>query len=128
MHIDRSLSLVKSYGLKCGLAFNPTTPLSYLDYVMDKVDVILLMSVNPGFGGQLFIPEILKKIHAVRHKIDAYGRDIILEVDGGIKVDNIKQIADAGVEAFVAGSAIFNTADYSHTITSLRENISMAQK
>lgn len=123
LHIDRSLSLIKSYGLKCGLVFNPATPLSYLDYVMDKLDVILLMSVNPGFGGQSFIPEVFKKIHAVRQKIDTCGRDIILEIDGGVKVDNIKQVADAGVEAFVAGSAIFNTSDYAQTIALLRKNI-----
>ena len=122
-HIDRSLSLIKSFGLKCGLVFNPATPLSYLDYVMDKVDVILLMSVNPGFGGQSFIPAVMDKIVEVREKIAASGRDIILEIDGGVKIDNIAAIAAAGVEAFVAGSAIFNTDDYRQTISQLRAQI-----
>lgn len=122
-HIDRSLSLIKSFGLKCGLVFNPATPLSYLDYVMDKVDVILLMSVNPGFGGQSFIPAVMDKIAEVRHKIAASGRDIILEIDGGVKIDNIAAIAAAGVDAFVAGSAIFNTDDYRQTISQLRAQI-----
>ncbi len=122
-HIDRSLSLIKSFGLKCGLVFNPATPLSYLDYVMDKVDVILLMSVNPGFGGQSFIPAVMDKIAEVRQKIAASGRDIILEIDGGVKIDNIAAIAAAGVDAFVAGSAIFNTDDYRQTISQLRAQI-----
>lgn len=122
-HIDRSLSLIKSLGLKCGLVFNPATPLSYLDYVMDKVDVILLMSVNPGFGGQSFIPAVMDKIAEVHHKIAASGRDIILEIDGGVKIDNIAAIAAAGVDAFVAGSAIFNTDDYRQTISQLRAQI-----
>ena len=119
-HIDRSLSLIKSYGLKCGLVFNPATPLSYLDYVMDKVDVILLMSVNPGFGGQSFIPAVMDKIRQVRQLIDQSGREIILEIDGGVKLENIAEIADAGVDAFVAGSAIFNYADYAATIQQMR--------
>lgn len=122
-HIDRSLSLIKSFGLKCGLVFNPATPLSYLDYVMDKLDVILLMSVNPGFGGQSFIPAVMDKIVEVRQKIAASGREIILEIDGGVKIDNIGGIAAAGVEAFVAGSAIFNTKDYRQTISELRAQI-----
>lgn len=122
-HIDRSLSLIKSFGLKCGLVFNPATPLSYLNYVMDKLDVILLMSVNPGFGGQSFIPAVMDKIVEVRQKIAASGREIILEIDGGVKIDNIAEIAAAGVEALVAGSAIFNTKDYRQTISELRAQI-----
>jgi len=122
-HIDRSLSLIKSYGLKAGLAFNPATPLSYLDHVLDKLDLILLMSVNPGFGGQEFIPATLDKIKQARQIIDQSGRDIILEVDGGIKVDNIAQVAQAGANAFVAGSAIFNSDNYSDTISKMRKNL-----
>jgi ribulose-phosphate 3-epimerase len=106
-HIDRSLALIRECGCKAGLVFNPATSLSYLDYVMDKVDMILLMSVNPGFGGQKFIPETLNKIRQVRARIDASGRDIWLEVDGGVKVDNIAEVARAGADVFVAGSAIF---------------------
>ncbi|MHB0990157.1 MAG: ribulose-phosphate 3-epimerase [Burkholderiales bacterium] len=109
-HIDRTLSLIKESGCKAGLVFNPATSLSYLDYVMDKVDMILLMSVNPGFGGQKFIPETLNKIRAARQRIDASGRDIWLEVDGGVKVDNIAEVARAGADVFVAGSAIFSAA------------------
>jgi ribulose-phosphate 3-epimerase len=108
-HIDRTLALIKECGCKAGLVFNPATSLSYLDHVMDKVDMILLMSVNPGFGGQKFIPETLNKIRAVRQRIDASGRDIWLEVDGGVKVDNIAEIARAGADVFVAGSAIFGS-------------------
>lgn len=122
-HIDRSLSLIKSYGLKCGLVLNPATPLSYLDFVMDKVDVILLMSVNPGFGGQSFIPGVMDKIRQVRNRIDQSGREIILEVDGGVKLDNIAAVAAAGADAFVAGSAIFNYPDYAATITQMREKL-----
>lgn len=122
-HIDRSLSLIKSYGLKCGLVLNPATPLSYLDYVMDKVDVILLMSVNPGFGGQSFIPSIMDKIRQVRNLIDKSGREIILEVDGGVKLDNIAEVAAAGASAVVAGSAIFNSPDYATTISLMREKL-----
>ena len=106
-HIDRTLALIKESGCKAGLVFNPATSLSYLDHVMDKLDMILLMSVNPGFGGQKFIPETLNKIRAVRQRIDASGRDIWLEVDGGVKVDNIAEIARAGADTFVAGSAIY---------------------
>jgi ribulose-phosphate 3-epimerase len=109
-HIDRTLALIKESGCKAGLVFNPATSLSYLDHVMDKLDMILLMSVNPGFGGQKFIPETLNKIRAVRQRIDASGRDIWLEVDGGVKVDNIAEVARAGADTFVAGSAIFSAA------------------
>ncbi|WP_035572558.1 ribulose-phosphate 3-epimerase [Halomonas halocynthiae] len=107
-HIDRSLQLIRDGGCQAGLVFNPATPLSYLDYVMDKVDMILLMSVNPGFGGQSFIPATLDKLREVRRRIDASGRDIRLEVDGGVKVENIAEIAAAGADTFVAGSAVFN--------------------
>ncbi|WP_348816159.1 ribulose-phosphate 3-epimerase [Halomonas sp. H10-59] len=106
-HIDRSLQLVRDGGCKAGLVFNPATPLSYLDYVMDKVDMVLLMSVNPGFGGQSFIPATLDKLRQARARIDASGRDIRLQVDGGVKVDNIAEIARAGADTFVAGSAVF---------------------
>jgi ribulose-phosphate 3-epimerase len=106
-HIDRTLGLIKECGCKAGLVFNPGTPLHYLDHVMDKLDMILIMSVNPGFGGQKFIPEALAKLRAVRQKIDASGRDIWLEIDGGVKVDNIAEIARAGADTFVAGSAVF---------------------
>lgn len=122
-HIDRSLGLIKELGCKAGLVFNPATSLSYLDHVMDKLDVILLMSVNPGFGGQSFIPSTLDKLRQVRQRIDASGFDIRLEVDGGVKVDNIGEIAVAGADMFVAGSAIFNTNDYAKTITAMRERI-----
>ena len=122
-HIDRSLSLIKSHGLKCGLVLNPATPLNYLDYVMDKVDVILLMSVNPGFGGQSFITSVMDKIRHVRALIDKSGREIILEVDGGVKLDNIAEVAAAGADAFVAGSAIFNYPDYAATIAQMREKL-----
>jgi ribulose-phosphate 3-epimerase len=106
-HIDRSLQLIRDGGCKAGLVFNPATPLSYLDYVMDKVDMILLMSVNPGFGGQAFIPGTLDKLREARRRIDASGRDIRLEIDGGVKVENIAEIARAGADTFVAGSAVF---------------------
>ncbi|MFO7910212.1 MAG: ribulose-phosphate 3-epimerase [Halomonas sp.] len=107
-HIDRSLQLIRDGGCKAGLVFNPATPLSYLDYVMDKIDMVLLMSVNPGFGGQAFIPATLDKLREARARIDASGRDIRLEVDGGVKVDNIAEVAAAGADTFVAGSAIFS--------------------
>jgi len=119
-HIDRSLSLVREHGCKAGLVFNPATPLDCLEWVMDKVDVILLMSVNPGFGGQSFIPSTLKKLERVRELVDASGRDIRIEVDGGIKIDNIRAVADAGADTFVAGSAIFNSGDYVATIKAMR--------
>ena len=122
-HIDRSLQLIHSGGAKCGLVFNPATPLHYLDYVMDKVDQILLMSVNPGFGGQQFIPQTLDKIRDVRRRIDATGRDIRLEVDGGIKTDNIRAVAEAGADMFVAGSAIFGQSDYRNVIHAMRAEL-----
>ncbi|MBQ0724239.1 MAG: ribulose-phosphate 3-epimerase [Cycloclasticus sp.] len=125
-HIDRSLALIKEQGCQSGLVFNPATPLSYLDYVMDKIDVILLMSVNPGFGGQQFIPATLEKLRQVRQLIDESGFDIRLEVDGGVKVDNIGSIAAAGADMFVAGSAIFNTEGYAKTITAMRAQIDKA--
>lgn len=123
LHIDRSLSLIKSLGLKAGLVFNPATPLSYSNYVLDKLDVILLMSVNPGFGGQAFIPSTIQKIKEARKIIDDCGRDIILEVDGGVKMENIKEIALTGADAFVAGSSIFNTQDYAAAIKAFREQL-----
>ncbi|MBK7901727.1 MAG: ribulose-phosphate 3-epimerase [Proteobacteria bacterium] len=122
-HIDRTLGLIRENGCKSGLVFNPATPLHHLDYVLDKVDMVLLMSVNPGFGGQSFIPSTLPKIAAVRQVIDRSGRDIRLEVDGGIKVDNIGAVAAAGADTFVAGSAIFNAKDYAATIAQMRERI-----
>lgn len=122
-HIDRSLQLIKSFGCQAGLVFNPATPLHYLDYVLDKLDVILLMSVNPGFGGQSFIPSTLGKLKEVRAKIDASGRDIRLEIDGGVKVSNIKEIAQAGADMFVAGSAIFNEPDYRQVIAQMRAEL-----
>ena len=106
-HIDRTLGLIREQGCKAGLVFNPATPLAYLDHVMDKVDLVLLMSVNPGFGGQKFIPEALTKLRAVRRRIDESGRDIWLEIDGGVKVDNIAEVARAGADTFVAGSAVY---------------------
>ncbi|HHL2559752.1 TPA: ribulose-phosphate 3-epimerase [Yersinia enterocolitica] len=125
-HVDRTLQLIKESGCKAGLVFNPATPLSYLDYVMDKLDVILLMSVNPGFGGQSFIPETLNKLRQVRKLIDASGYDIRLEVDGGVKVDNIRDIAAAGADMFVAGSAIFNQPDYAAVIAAMRRELAMS--
>src|SRR5512136_1290737 len=125
-HIDRTLGLIRENGCKSGLVFNPATPLHYLDYVLDKVDMVLLMSVNPGFGGQSFIPSTLPKIAEVRKIIDRSGRDIRLEVDGGIKVDNIGAVAAAGADTFVAGSAIFGAKDYAATITAMRERIKAA--
>jgi len=125
-HIDRSLSLVHDQGCKSGLVFNPATPLDYLKHVIDKVDMILLMSVNPGFGGQSFIPETLVKLREARKIIDASGRDIRLEVDGGVKVDNIGEIAAAGADTFVAGSAIFGADDYKATIDAMRAEIAKA--
>ena len=122
-HIDRSLQLIKDGGAKCGLVLNPATPLHYLDYVMDKVDQILLMSVNPGFGGQSFIESTLNKVRDVRQLIDARGRDIRLEVDGGIKANNIRAIAEAGADMFVAGSAIFNQDDYAVAISAMRAEL-----
>lgn len=122
-HVDRSLQLIRDNGCKAGLVFNPATPLHYLEHVMDKLDIILLMSVNPGFGGQSFIPQTLKKIAAVRRMIDDSGRDIMLEVDGGIKVDNIAEVARAGADTFVAGSAIFGQADYAAVVQAMRAEL-----
>lgn len=110
-HVDRTLQLIKEHGCKAGVVLNPATPLAHLEFIMDKVDLILLMSVNPGFGGQSFIPHTLDKLRAVRKMIDATGRDIRLEIDGGVKVDNIREIAEAGADMFVAGSAIFGQPD-----------------
>ncbi|MFL0807548.1 MAG: ribulose-phosphate 3-epimerase [Oceanobacter sp.] len=125
-HVDRSLQLIRDRGCKAGLVFNPATPLHHLDYVMDKLDVILLMSVNPGFGGQSFIPGTLNKLRQVRERIDASGLDIRLEIDGGVKVDNIREIAAAGADMFVAGSAVFNAPDYADVITAMRQELSQA--
>lgn len=122
-HIDRSLQMIKDAGCKAGLVLNPATPLHYLDYVMSKLDMILLMSVNPGFGGQKFIPSTLDKLSQVRQLIDASGQDIRLEVDGGVTVDNIAEVAAAGADTFVAGSAIFNTPDYAQTIDKMRAQL-----
>lgn len=127
-HIDRSLQLVRECGCKSGLVFNPATPLDYLKYVMDKVDMVLLMSVNPGFGGQSFIPSTLQKLPEVRRLIDESGLDIRLEVDGGIKVDNIRQIAAAGADTFVSGSGIFGTPDYRATVAAMREELALASR
>jgi ribulose-phosphate 3-epimerase len=126
-HIDRSLQLIRDCGCKSGLVFNPATPLDYLKYVLDKVDMILLMSVNPGFGGQSFIPATLAKLREARQMIIDSGRDIRLEVDGGVKADNIREIAAAGADTFVAGSAIFNTPDYKATIDKMRAELAKVQ-
>jgi ribulose-phosphate 3-epimerase len=127
IHIDRTLSLIRDHGCKAGLVFNPATPLNYLDHVMDKLDLVLIMSVNPGFGGQSFIPEALNKLREARAKLDAYrertGRHIHLEVDGGVKVDNIAEIAAAGADTFVAGSAIFGKHDYKQIIDEMRAEL-----
>jgi ribulose-phosphate 3-epimerase len=123
-HVDRTLSLIREHGCKAGLAFNPATPLSYLDHTLEKLDMVLLMSVNPGFGGQKFIASALPKIAQVRKRIAATGKDIWLEVDGGIKTDNIAEVARAGADTFVAGSAIFGAKDYAAIIRSMRERLS----
>jgi ribulose-phosphate 3-epimerase len=125
-HVDRTLGLIRESGARAGLVFNPATPLDWLDYVMDKVDMILIMSVNPGFGGQKFIPAALDKLREARERIDSTGREIRLEIDGGVKVDNIGDIAAAGADTFVAGSAIFGSDDYEATISAMRENIERA--
>lgn len=127
-HVDRSLQLIRDQGCKAGLVFNPATPLDQLEYVLDKVDMVLLMSVNPGFGGQKFIPAVLKKLQQARKIIDQSGLPIRLEIDGGVKVDNIAEIKAAGADTFVAGSAIFNTKDYSGTIAKMREQLAVAEK
>ncbi len=127
-HIDRSLSMIREGGCKSGLVFNPATPLHYLDYVLDKVDVVLLMSVNPGFGGQKFIPGTLDKLRQARKIIDESGYDIRLEIDGGVGIQNIREIAEAGADTFVAGSAIFNTDDYKATINAMRAELAQVKK
>jgi ribulose-phosphate 3-epimerase len=126
-HIDRTLGLIKDSGCQAGLVFNPATPLDHLDYVMDKLDMILIMSVNPGFGGQKFIPTALEKLRQVRQRIDASGRPIRLEIDGGVTAQNIGAIAAAGADTFVAGSAIFHAADYRAEIAAMREAIAHAR-
>ncbi|MFS1860674.1 ribulose-phosphate 3-epimerase [Vibrio lentus] len=122
-HIDRTLQLIKEHGCQAGVVLNPATPLSYLDYIMDKVDLILVMSVNPGSGGQSFIPATLDKLRSIRTRINESGRNIRLEVDGGVKVNNIKEIAEAGADMFVAGSAIFDSEDYQQAIDSMRAEL-----
>lgn len=124
-HIDRTIALIRESGCKPGLVFNPATPLGYLDHTLEKLDLVLLMSVNPGFGGQQFIPTVLPKIAEVRRRIDALGRDIWLEVDGGVKADNIADIARAGADTFVAGSAIFGAKDYAAAIREMRARLAM---
>jgi ribulose-phosphate 3-epimerase len=125
-HIDRTLAMIKEGGCKAGLVFNPATPLHVLENVMDKLDMILLMSVNPGFGGQSFIPQTLEKCRQVRQLIDVSGKNIRLEIDGGVKIDNIRAVAAAGADTFVAGSAIFNTEDYKVTIDAMRAELAKA--
>jgi ribulose-phosphate 3-epimerase len=131
-HVDRTLALIRDQGCKAGLVFNPATPLAWMDHVMDKLDVILLMSVNPGFGGQSFITETLNKLSEARSRIDAWaqatGRAILLEIDGGVKVDNIGAIAAAGADTFVAGSAIFGASDYKATIGAMRNAIAESRR
>ncbi|NBS58001.1 MAG: ribulose-phosphate 3-epimerase [Betaproteobacteria bacterium] len=126
-HIDRTIALIHEHGCKAGLVFNPATPLEYLDYTLDKVDLVLLMSVNPGFGGQKFIPSVLPKIREVRRRVDRLksetGREVWIEVDGGVKVDNIAEVAAAGADTFVAGSAIFGAGDYAKTIADMRARL-----
>ena len=127
-HVDRTIQLIRDSGCKPGLVFNPATPLSYLDYVIEKIDLILVMSVNPGFGGQKFIPQALYKLAEARARIESSGRDIRLEIDGGVKVDNAAEIAKAGADTFVAGSAIFGSADYASTINAMRAEIDVGRK
>ena len=127
-HIDRSLALIRSGGCQAGLVFNPATPLHHLDHVMDKLDMVLLMSVNPGFGGQAFIPHTLEKLRAARAKIAASGRPIRLEIDGGVGVKNIRAIAEAGADTFVAGSAIFNAPDYAEVIRQMRDELAQVAR
>ena len=126
-HVDRTIGLIRECGCKAGLVLNPATPLSWLDFTLDKLDLVLIMSVNPGFGGQKFIAAALTKLRAVRERIRNSGRDVWLEVDGGVKVDNIAEIARAGADTFVAGSAIFGTKDYKATITAMRAELSNAK-
>jgi ribulose-phosphate 3-epimerase len=127
-HVDRTIQHIRDCGCNPGLVFNPATPLNWLDYVIDKIDIVLVMSVNPGFGGQKFIPEALPKIARVRSLIDACGRDIKLEIDGGVKVDNAAALAEAGADTFVAGSAIFGSADYAKTIEEMRTQIEIGRR
>ena len=127
-HVDRTIQLIRDSGCKPGLVFNPATPLDWLDYVIDKIDLVLLMSVNPGFGGQKFIAQALAKLGEARARIDASGRDIRLEIDGGVKIENVAQIAAAGADTFVAGSAIFGSADYSKTIEEMRAQIDIGRR
>jgi len=122
-HVDRTIALIHEHGCKAGLVFNPATPLDHLDHVINRLDLVLIMSVNPGFGGQAFIPQSLKKLAAARARIKASGRDIWLEVDGGVKVENIADIARAGADTFVAGSAIFGTKDYKATVRAMRAEL-----
>lgn len=122
-HVDRTIALIREHGCRPGLVFNPATPLHYLDYTLDKIDMVLLMSVNPGFGGQQFIPGVLPKITEVRRRVAASGREVRVEVDGGVKIDNIAAVAAAGADTFVAGSAIFGSADYAATIRAMRAAI-----
>ncbi|HUN71458.1 MAG TPA: ribulose-phosphate 3-epimerase [Steroidobacteraceae bacterium] len=122
-HIDRTIGLIREQGCRPGLVFNPATPLDYLDYTLEKLDLVLIMSVNPGFGGQKFIPTALRKLTEARRRIEASGRDVRLQIDGGVKVDNIRDIARAGADTFVAGSAIFGSADYAATIKAMRAQI-----
>ena len=124
-HVDRTIQLIRDSGCKPGLVFNPATPLNWLDYVLDKIDLVLIMSVNPGFGGQQFIPAALSKLSEARARIEESGRDIRLEIDGGVKVDNAQEIARAGADTFVSGSAIFGSGDYAKTITAMREKIAI---
>ncbi|KLV07502.1 ribulose-phosphate 3-epimerase [Photobacterium aquae] len=127
-HLDRTLQLIKECGCQAGVVFNPATPLHHLDYVMDKIDMILLMSVNPGFGGQSFIPSTLDKLREVRKRIDESGRAIRLEIDGGVKADNIREIAEAGADMFVAGSAIFSQPDYKVEIDKMRAELAKVER
>ena len=122
-HVDRSLRLVRDHGCRCGLVLNPATPLNVLDHVLEQLDMVLLMSVNPGFGGQSFIPYVLDKVRAVRARIDRLGKPVRLAIDGGVNADNIRAAADAGADTFVAGSAIFGAGDYAAVITRMRENL-----
>jgi len=122
-HVDRTIALIRECGCKPGLVFNPATPLAYLDYTLDKLDLVLIMSVNPGFGGQKFIDAVLPKITEVRRRIDASGRDVMLEVDGGVKTDNIAKVAAAGADTFVAGSAIYGAKDYAAAIAQMRAEL-----
>jgi ribulose-phosphate 3-epimerase len=126
-HIDRTVALIKEQGCKAGLVFNPATPLHYLDHVIDQLDMVLLMSVNPGFGGQSFIPSSLEKLRVVRKMIDDRNLSTRLEIDGGVKTDNIRDIASAGADTFVAGSAIFNTDNYKSTIETMRSELALSQ-